>query len=131
MSQTTANNQSSTPTSEERQRAWEAYASIWKLEGANAKQQACAGALSNSCVYTDPHTQRHGWDELVEYMVEFHQQVPGGHFVTTEFRSHTDRSVARWNMVSGDGTVLGDGASYGEYDESGKVKVMTGFFDSP
>ena len=104
---------------------------IWKLEGERAKKQACETALADSCVYTDPDTQRHGWDELVDYMLEFHDQVPGGHFVTTEFRTHRDRSIAIWNMVGGDGTVLGNGVSYGEYDEQGKVKTMTGFFDTP
>ena len=110
---------------------WEAYANIWKLEGAEAKRAACAEHLDRSCVYTDPLTQRQGWDDLVAYMVEFHQQVPGGHFVTREFKAHHGRSVAHWNMVGGDGTVLGEGVSYGEYAEDGKVRIMTGFFDAP
>lgn len=128
---------SSTPTAaptqspDQRRTAWEAYASIWKVAGAEAKLAACAEHLSSTCVYTDPHTHRRGWNELVEYMVEFHAGVPGGHFVTTEFRAHGDKSIALWNMVAGDGTVLGNGASYGEYDRDGRVKTMTGFFDTP
>jgi len=109
---------------------WEAYASIWKLQGAEAKRTACARHLAEHCEYTDPLTQRRGWDALVAYMVEFHQQVPGGHFVTRDFRAHHGRSVATWDMVAGDGTVLGDGVSYGEYAEDGKVRTMTGFFET-
>ncbi|MEM6295463.1 MAG: nuclear transport factor 2 family protein [Myxococcota bacterium] len=108
---------------------WEAYASIWKLEGADAKRSACAAHLDAGCVYTDPLTQRTGHDALIEYMLEFHQQVPGGHFVTQSFKAHNGRSVAMWTMVGGDGAVLGDGISYGEYTEDGTLKTMTGFFD--
>ena len=108
--------------------SWERYASIWKAEGAAAKQQGCAAILDERVVYTDPLTQRSGWQELIAYMLEFHEQVPGGHFVTQEFRAHHGRSVARWNMVAGDGTVLGDGISYAEYTDDGKLRAMTGFF---
>ena len=115
---------------DELRKHWEAYAAIWKLEGPEAKRAACAEHLDPACVYTDPLTRREGFEPLIEYMVEFHQQVPGGHFVTTGFRSHNGRSVATWNMVGGDGTVLGDGICYGEYGPSGKLRVMTGFFES-
>jgi len=100
-----------TMTQPEARTAWEAYASIWKLADADAKRAACAHALERECIYTDPITQREGWDALVEYMVEFHQQVPGGHFVTTDFKAHNGRSVATWNMVTGDGAVIGNGTS--------------------
>ena len=34
-------------------------------------------------------------------------------------------------MVGGDGTVLGEGISYGEYADDGRLRTMTGFFDTP
>ncbi|MEL6189173.1 MAG: nuclear transport factor 2 family protein, partial [Myxococcota bacterium] len=108
--------------------SWESYAAIWKLEGAEAKAKACRNILDEAVVYTDPLTQRKGWSELTTYMAEFHEQIPGGHFVTKEFWAHHGRSVARWNMVGGDGTVLGDGVSYAEYRKDGKLTSMTGFF---
>ena len=108
---------------------WEAYASIWKLDGADAKRAACEKALRPDCIYRDPLTERKGWEDLIQYMVEFHQQVPGGHFVTQYFNAHHGRSIARWNMVSGDGTVLGEGISHGEYSDDGRLRAMTGFFE--
>jgi len=67
----------------------------------------------------------------VAYMVSFHEQVPGGHFVTTFFQTHSNQSVAKWNMVAGDGTELGKGISYCTYNDEGKLKSATGFFDLP
>lgn len=69
---------------DELRKQWEAYAAIWKLEGPEAKRAACAAHLDPECVYTDPLTRREGFEPLIEYMVEFHQQVPGGHNVLAD-----------------------------------------------
>jgi hypothetical protein len=64
-------------------------------------------------------------------MLEFHRQVPGGHFVTQEFMAHHDRSIARWEMRDGNGTAQGNGISYGEYDDRGRLIAMNGFYQVP
>jgi hypothetical protein len=110
---------------------WERYVASWKAVDAADKQRLFAGCLSPSCVYTDPQTVAKGWTELSNYMLDFQKQIPGGHFVTQQFITHHGRSMARWNMVGGDGAVLGDGVSYGEYGPDGKLVSMTGFFETP
>ena len=45
-------------------------------------------------------------------MTGFQAQMPGGAFVTTSFVELHDRAMARWNMVTGDGTVAGTGVSF-------------------
>ncbi len=113
------------------QKTWEEYAKTWKLESIEEKEAGFSNCLSPSCVYRDPLKVARGYKELGEYMVEFHSQVPGGHFVTEEFHFHNDRSIAHWRMVGGDGTKLGVGTSFGEYDAEGKLVSMTGFFETP
>lgn len=110
---------------------WERYVSSWKATSLEEKTRIFQGCLSADCVYTDPLAQTEGWDALSAYMASFHEQVPGGHFVTTYFLAHHDKSIARWNMVAGDGTPIGEGISYGEYNADGKLVAMTGFFESP
>lgn len=113
------------------ERTWETYAASWKATSADEKRALYEKSLSADCVYTDPLTQARGWDELVAYMLEFHQQVPGGHFATVEFMAHHDRSIAKWEMRDASDAVLGDGVSYGEYDKHGKLVSMNGFFKTP
>lgn len=84
--------------------------------------------LADNCVYTDPQARVAVWSELARYMLEFHQQIPGGHFVTRDFQAHHGRSIARWEMMNGQGERVGEGISYGEYDEAGRLTAMTGFF---
>jgi hypothetical protein len=114
-----------------KQATWERYVSAWKQVTAKAKTDAIMQSVISACVYTDPVTIARGHEELVAYMLAFHQQVQGGHFVTTYFLAHHDVSIAKWNMVSGDGTVIGDGVSYGQYNAQGMLVAMTGFFETP
>jgi hypothetical protein len=110
---------------------WERYVGSWKTSSAAEKQRIFATCLAPTCVYTDPLIQARGWDELGQYMASFHEQIPGGHFVTEQFFTHHGRSVARWKMLSGEGLPLGEGISYAEYDEQQRLTAMTGFFETP
>jgi SnoaL-like domain len=110
---------------------WETYANAWQVSTAQEKAHAIQQSVAPGCVYQDPLTIAKGHDELIAYMLAFHQQVPGGHFVTTYFLAHHDVSIVKWNMVSGDGAVIGDGVSYGRYNEQGALVAMTGFFETP
>jgi hypothetical protein len=114
-----------------RQATWERYASAWKEIDPKRKAEMLRQSVATNCVYTDPITIARGHDELIAYMLAFHQQVAGGHFVTTYFLTHHDVSIAKWNMVSGNGAVMCDGVSYGQYNEHGLLVAMTGFFETP
>lgn len=107
---------------------WECYTAGWRAPTREEKLAACRECLDENCVYTDPLVVARGIEELVSYMVQFHEQVPGGHFVVTAFQEHHDRSIVHWELRSGSETKLGDGISYGEYGPDGRLRAMTGFF---
>jgi len=109
---------------------WERYVESWRAESAAEKRRLFAQALSPACVYRDPLTEARGYDALLDYMLAFHGQVPGGYFVTESFMAHHDRSIAKWRMVDAQGTKLGEGSSFGEYDAGGLLIAMTGFFET-
>jgi hypothetical protein len=110
---------------------WETYAASWKAESADEKRALFAKCLDANCEYNDPLTHTKGWDALLAYMLEFHKQIPGGHFVTRYFLAHHNQSIAKWEMQNAANAVLGEGASYGRYNDHGKLIAMTGFFDAP
>ncbi len=110
---------------------WEFYTTAWKVKTEAEKHALFEKCLATDCVYHDPHAVTESWDALASYMLEFHKMVPGGHFVTREFNSHNNRSIAEWDMCAGDGTVVGVGISYGEYNEAGQLTSMSSFFDPP
>ncbi|MGH1349326.1 MAG: hypothetical protein ACRBBN_00750 [Methyloligellaceae bacterium] len=110
---------------------WETYTSSWKSADNAEKQELYRQSLDDNCTYTDPLTSTQGWDQLLDYMNEFHKQIPGGYFETTYFLTHHNRSIAQWNMKSGDGTILGTGISYGQYNDAGKLTAMVGFYETP
>lgn len=110
---------------------WQTYTSAWKADTAEEKRSLFSECLQADVLYTDPLTPPLGADALLEYMLQFHQQVPGGHFVTTGFQHHHHVSLAQWNMCDGEGNVVGMGCSVGEYGDDGKICKATGFFDLP
>ena len=62
---------------------WETYVSAWKTASATQKQATLEASASPDCVYRDPLASTTGYEALVNYMLGFHQQVPGGYFETT------------------------------------------------
>ena len=112
-------------------KTWETYAASWQAQDSARRHELYQQSLSETCVYRDPLTQASGWNELDAYMQDFQRQIPGGHFVTTWFLTHHQRSVAKWEMRSAAAEVLGIGVSYAEYEADGKIRAMTGFFETP
>lgn len=110
---------------------WETYVLSWQTARSAEKRALFKQCLDSACRYNDPLITTKGWDELEAYMLDFHRQIPGGHFVTTYFLAHNNKSIARWEMHSGENIMLGDGISYGEYNQDGKLVSMTGFFEPP
>ncbi len=113
------------------QNTWEIYTSSWKANSAEEKKAIFNKCLGFDCEYNDPSVKIQGWDALIATMQAFHQVVPGGHFETTYFLAHSDKSIARWNMKSSDDQIIGEGISYGEYTNGGKLISITGFFETP
>ncbi len=103
--------------------------SSWKVQSRDEKFNLYKTCLDPLCIYTDPLGQVKGWDELVNTMLDFHQQIPGGHFATTWFLAHHDRCIAKWQMLNTEGNMLSEGISYGEFNSQGKLSSMTGFFE--
>lgn len=109
---------------------WETYVCSWNTTHIGEKQALFKKCLDSACSYNDPIAKAKGWNELEDYMVNFHRQFPGGHFVTTLFMAHSNKSVARWEMRDGLDNVLDEGISYGEYNGKGYLVTLTGFFQS-
>ncbi len=110
---------------------WETYTKSWSEVDEAKRLQLFEECLSPDCVYTDPMMQATGYAQLSGYMSELHKSVPGVRFVTTDFKSHHDRSLTHWNMVDGKGNILSQGASYGLYGAGGWLTQMNGFFEPP
>ena len=64
-------------------------------------------------------------------MLDFHKQIPGGNFVTTYFLAHSHKSIACWDMCDAQGNKIGEGISFGQYNNDSKLIAMTGFFEAP
>ena len=112
------------------QTTWETYVASWKATKPAEKQALFAASLDERCTYTDPLGMASGWDALAQTMQGFHQQLPGAYFKTERFMSHNQHCMAQWKMVGADGAVLGEGVSFGQFNDQGKLLTMTGFYET-
>ncbi len=115
---------------EKRETTWKRYSEAWNASPAE-RAKIFEATLTQECVYRDPLATTTGWSALTSYMQHFQEQFPGARFAVRDFQTHNNCSIAHWDMVAPDNSVLSDGVSYGEFDEEGKLKSMTGFFDVP
>jgi hypothetical protein len=113
------------------QHIWELYTSAWNAESAPDKLALFSASLETDCEYTDPATIAKGWNELLSYMLDFQQQVPGAHIKTRYFSAHNFQSIAKWQIKNNHNQILDNGISYGKYSAQGKLISMTGFFEIP
>ncbi len=109
--------------------ALDLYQTSWSETDPAKRLALFAQSLRPECVYTDPNTQLAGYDQLAGYMAQLQANIPGVRFVTTEFKTHHDRSLTHWNMEDGNANVLGIGASHFVHAVDGRLMEMTGFFD--
>lgn len=108
---------------------WDQYTRAWQLPDRAARLALLSESLAENAIYSDPLTQTHSWDDLIGYMESLQQQVPGAHFVVTHFLAHHQKSLASWEMRTGENITVGTGTSYGEYNAQGKLTSMNGFFE--
>lgn len=106
---------------------WNIYTNSWSEIDAEKRATLLGQSVHPDYTYTDPNLHTSGYDRLSEYMAQFQKNVPGGKFVTSKFEKHHDRCLVHYDLVSHDGNVLTQGASYGMFGADGRLVQMVGF----
>lgn len=79
--------------------------------------------------YSDPLASTNSQDELLGYMEQFHLQSNGAYFVTRKFLQHGQSSAANWDLLSQKGDKIGEGISFGRYDQNGLLVETSAFYE--
>jgi hypothetical protein len=106
---------------------WPRYARIWSSEP-SLRESALQDCLADGATYCDPNGLLKGREALSDYMAGFQQSVPRGRFEIIQVIAHNGRSLARWALLSANGAILQQGASFATHDGDGRLKDITGFF---
>lgn len=107
---------------------WDKYTTVLNAASREEKGLALAECAIADVAYTDPMMSIRGADALVGYMLSLFEMNPGGTFETTSFLAHHGRSLAKWDVKNASGVRVGEGSSYAEYDESGRISSVAVFF---
>ena len=116
---------------EEKSATWSTYQKAWSDVSASERQDLLNRSVSADCVYTDPLVQCTGREELIAYIRQFRQSMPGGSFKNQKFVEHHGESLAEWTLYDAGGAAPQSGASHARFGEDGRITRVTGFFDIP
>lgn len=106
---------------------WDRYAESWSMPEAE-RLGRLAETVAAEISYTDPHVTLTGIPAFSQYIGGFQTNLPGAGFEIREAAGHHGRTLAQWNMVASDKSVIGTGVSFADLGEDGKLARITGFF---
>jgi len=106
---------------------WDQYAEFWSMPETERKARI-AQVATPDVTYTDPSASISGADAFSDHIGQFQKNVPGGRFVITEAFGHHESSLAHWDMIGSDGSVMMKGTSFAKLSSDGKFSSFTGFF---
>jgi hypothetical protein len=107
---------------------WYTYQKAWSDVSSAERQGLLVDSVTDGCVYTDPSTQCNGRAELMAFIEQFRQSMPGTSFKNNTFTHHHAQSLATWVLQDAQGNELQPGMSYARFGEDGRLTLVTGFF---
>lgn len=110
------------------EKVWQAYSEAWTDITVEDRLRLLSENVTEDVVLIAPDGVGHGREELLTRLADFQKTFPGASFQTKNFISHHNRSLADWNMVAKDGSVILTGYSVGHYNADGKLSEITGYW---
>ena len=106
---------------------WEQYAEFWTMTEEDRKARL-AEVATPDVTYSDPNASVSGADAFSDHIGQFQKDIPGGRFIITNAFEHHQRTLAHWDMLGADGSIVIKGTSFANLNDDGKFTSFTGFF---
>jgi len=105
------------------------YCAAWGESDVSKRTQMLKKTWARQGTYTDPTAQVEGREALIVHIGKFLEQYPGAQIVVSSaVDAHHERFRFGWKMLAADGSTALEGMDFGEVDEKGQIRRITGFF---
>ena len=106
------------------------YVAAWGEPNAVKRRQLLDKVWSPSGTYVDPSAQVQGLVQLTEHIGAAQKTMPAGIQLsrTSAVDMHHHLIRFTWKITLSDGSNYLEGIDFGEVDESGRLRSITGFF---
>ena len=105
------------------------YCAAWGESDVPKRTQLLKKTWARPGTYTDPTAQVEGREALIVHIGKFLEQYPGAQIVVSSaVDAHHERFRFGWKMLAADGSTALEGMDFGEVDEKGQIRRITGFF---
>jgi hypothetical protein len=106
-----------------------AYLKAYVTHDASERNDMLDRCWAEDGVYQNPNTRTEGRANMLANIESFHQRLPGATFkLASGVDAHHGRLRFRRIMFGANGERLAEGFDIGEFDTSGRLKRITGFF---
>lgn len=116
---------------EDHSSTWATYQAAWGDVSDPKRQDLLNKSVSDDVVYTDPSGQASNRGELITFIEEFKQSMPGATFRNHKLIGHHAQTMAEWMLYDANGAELVPGSSWARYGEDGRLTNVSGFFEAP
>ncbi len=108
------------------------YFAMWNETDPARRKEVTAATWTPDASYVDPRFTADGHDGLDQMVVGVHTAYPGYRFrLTGPVDAHHDRVRWSWELAGPDGgTPLATGVDYAVLADDGRLREVTGFFES-
>jgi hypothetical protein len=105
------------------------YCAAWGEPDVSKRTHMLKKTWARPGTYTDPTAHVEGREALIAHIGKFLEQYPGAQIVVSSaVDTHHERFRFRWKMLGADGSTALEGMDFGELDEKGQIRRITGFF---
>jgi hypothetical protein len=108
--------------------SWDLLVAALNAPAREAKAAYFSRFAREDVSYVDPSASLRGANAYIDYLMDVEAMNPGGGIETVAFVSHHGRSLATWNAIDSSGIRIGEGTSYVEYDDAGRMVAIATFF---
>jgi hypothetical protein len=106
-----------------------AYCAAWDEPDRKRREKILDTVWAEAATYTDPTVHAVGKTQLIEHIDKVLARYPGSRIVrTSALDTHQGLARFTWKKVLADGTSLPEGIDFAEFEASGKLTRIIGFF---
>jgi len=110
------------------QEKWNAYITAFNADHAEERDILLNQSVSDSVIFTNPGGSGNTRAALSAHIADFRTKMPGMYFGTDKTFVTQEELLAVWAMYKADGTKVATGYNFVQFDKSGNLAYMAGFF---
>jgi hypothetical protein len=116
-------------TTQQLQENWSCYLDAYSDVPFDERWRLLRQSVTEDVVFTGPNEDGQGFDNLLAHIGDFQEKAPGAYFRSGKLLTQHGQLLSAWTLHKKDGTVIGAGHTYAQFNEQCRLTHVAGFFE--